>query len=149
MVGLKNKKGYVYFIEIIIIIVLLGIIFTSFVESEQRVFEYKQQENLRNTGYGVLHNLDKINVLGPALAAKNFTRIRGYIEESISKTDGFDIDYINATGCYSVNATSLSGHQTYCNATNASTQNTIVSTYYTYSRNNTPQTIRIYLWRKL
>lgn len=143
-----NKKGYAYFVEIILAVLIVIVVLQGFIESKQQVFSYKQQEDLRVLGWNILKNLDELGVLDSALNEKNFTKIEIYVQESLDELADFDLEYYN-TSCYSVDGGVLSSGSTICNSINISGEYDVVSTYYTFGGNLTPQTIKIYLWRKL
>jgi hypothetical protein len=144
--AIKNKKGYAYFVELVLSIILLSIILSGYIESQQVIFTYKQNEDLRSNGWNILKNLDDFN----AINSTNFTKVDAYIEGSINTFTSFDLELYNDSGCYPIDDGVVSStNYTRCPTINATTKNNIVSTIYTFSQHDQPQSIRLYLWRKL
>jgi hypothetical protein len=142
----KSKKGYAYFVELVLSIILVFIILSGYIESEQVVFTYKQNEDLRINGWHILENLDNFN----AINYTNITKLDTYIDASLTDFTNYDLELYNNSGCYPIdNGIISSTNYTRCPSINATTKDNIISTFYTSSQQGEPQSIRIYLWRKL
>jgi hypothetical protein len=141
-----NKKGYAYFVELALSIIIIFLVIANYTESEQTVYEYKQDETLRQTSWHILKNLDDFG----AIDSTNFSKINTYIDASYGDFTAFDLEYYNNTGCYPINNGVLSAiDYTECESINATTKNNIISSIYTRFQNNEAESIRLYVWRKL
>jgi len=140
-----NKKGYAYWIEMVLSVIIISVVFVGYLESTQTNFAYKQQENLREEGWQIMKNLDELKLLN----SSNFTAMETYITASLSDTTGFDLEYYNSSGCYSVDSGTLGSMQTYCTSINATSHNDVVSIFYTTIEGNESESIRLYMWGKL
>ena len=144
-----GKKGYIYFVEIALAILILMYIFNGFVESEQRVFEQKQIENLRSQGWGALDVLHELDVLDGAVKSGNWNKMNIYLRKSLLNTVAFDLELYNNSKCHAIDNTTVVVGATYCKSINATTENEISSTYYTIQDNYSTSSVKIYLWNKL
>lgn len=140
-----GKRGYAYWVEIVLSVIIIGVVLVGYVESDQAVIQYKQQENMRATGWQIMKNLDDLD----RLDTTNFTKVERYVGESLLDISGFDLEYYNSTGCYAVDNGTLGSVQTYCTSINATTGNDVVSVFYTRVRGNESESVRLYVWRKL
>jgi hypothetical protein len=141
-----NKRGFVYFIEIIFTILIVLIIVVGFIGSKQEVFNYRQRVDLREEGWSVLNNLDETDTL----AALDSSELRDYIRESLNPTTGFEIEYYNGTQCYNISASGdLGTGADSCTRINTTTEQDIVSVFYTVANGSKGDSYRLYLWRKL
>ena len=144
-----GKKGYVYFVEIALAVLILLYIFAGFVDSEQRSFDQKQLENLRDQGWGALDVLHEIGNLDGDVRIGNWSKINNFLNESFINTIGYDLELYNNSKCHAINASAIGAGGTYCPSINASTEREIVSTSYTLQSNYSTSSLRIYLWNKL
>jgi len=141
-----RKKGYAYFVELVLSIILVFIILSGYVESQQVIFTYKQNEDLRVNGWHILENLDNFN----AINYTNITKLDTYIDASLTDFTNYDLELYNNSGCYPIdNGIISSTNYTRCPSINATTKDSIISTFYTLPQQGEPQSIRLYLWRKL
>ena len=146
---MRNKKGYVYFVEIALAVVILLYIFAGFVESDQRSFDQKQLENLRAQGWGALDVLHEMGVLDGNVRAGNWGTINNFLNQSFVNTVAYDLEFYNNSKCHAINYSTVGAGGTYCPSINASTENPVVSTSYTLQDNYSTSSMRIYLWNKL
>ncbi len=149
-----NKKGYAYFIEIILAVIIVAIIFQGFIESDQDVSAYKQQEDMRITARNVLKGLDELGILNTKLNTNDYEDIETYIQESLGTGTSFDWELYNESGCYPIDQGVLGSPSTICDRFNSTGNLDSVSTYYTVPYDNssgadTFRTFKIYIWRKL
>lgn len=141
-----SKKGYAYFVELALAIIIIFIVLSSYFESEQTIFEYKQNENLRESGWYLLKNLDEFG----ALNSTNISKVNVYISGSLDEFTAYDLEIYNSTGCYPVdNGVVSTTNYTKCPAIGANTKANIISTFYTYVQNGDATSFRLYLWRKI
>ncbi|MBT3940971.1 hypothetical protein HOD83_02585 [Candidatus Woesearchaeota archaeon] len=142
-----GKKGYAYFIELALAIIIIFIILSGYLESEQTVFSYKQNQDLKESGWYVLKNLDYHGKLNTS----NFTEINTYIDASLDDSTEYDLELYNDTGCFPVAAGTVSSTSyAECSSINATTQNNVVSVFYTTIDNNeSVSSVRLYLWRRI
>ncbi len=143
---MKTKKGYAYFVELALAVIIVFIVLSGFLESEQTTFNYKQNQNLRWQGFYLLDNLNHFEIIN----SSNFTKVETYIYSSINEFTDFKIEYYNESGCYPINNGIISSlNFTKCPTINATTNSDIVSSFYTHTLQNNSESIRIYLWRKI
>ncbi len=143
---MKNKKGFVYFIEIIFTVLIVLLIVSGFISSRQEVFRYKQVTDLREEAWHVLKNLDEAS----ALEKLNSLEIRDYIRESLYSTVGFEIEYYNSTMCHNISVDGdLSAGAASCNGINTTTEQDIISVIYTGINKSKADSYRLYLWQRL
>lgn len=141
-----NKKGYAYWIEIILSVVIVMIIFQGYLESNQTVFQYKEVEDLKSSSWHVMNNL---NTLGH-LNTSNLSELQSYVASSFPATTGTDMDYYNDTSCFPVDNGTKGTATTHCAWINISSNNDVTSALYTkLDKNNDPESIRLHIWRKL
>ncbi len=147
---INNKKGFIYFVEIALAVLILLYIFAGFIESEQKVFEYKQLDNLRAQGWGSLDVLHEMGVLDGDVKAGNWSLIRTYVNNSFVNTVAYDLELYNNSLCHAIdNKSVIASGVSNCGYINATTEKSIVSTYYTLQDNYSTSSIKIYLWSKL
>jgi len=144
-----GKKGFIYFVEIALSVLILMYIFTGFIESEQRAFEQKQLENLRTQGWGALDILHEFGMLDDSVRVNNWSKIDIYLNNSFLNTIEYDLELYSKSLCYTINGGTIITGATYCKSINASTEKDITSVYYTIQDNYSTSSIKIYLWSKL
>lgn len=141
-----NKKGFVYFIEIIFTVLIVFIIVAGFLGSRQEVFEYKKVADLREEAWSVLNNIDEVGTLERI----NYSELRDYIRESLQETVDFEMEYYNNTKCHNISKKGYLGKGVdNCLWINTTTQQDIVSTIYTAANNSRADSFKLYLWQKL
>lgn len=146
---IRNKKGFVYFVEIALAVLILAFVFSAFIGSEQRIFQHKQLENLRAQGWGALDVLHELGALDSAVSSGNFTKVDLYVSSSLFETTGYDLEVYNSTGCTPIDDGQLGVTSEFCDSIDAPTQNDVVSLVYTPPTNLTTTSLRLYLWSKL
>jgi len=143
---MKSKKAYAYFVELALAIIIIFIVLSSYIESEQTVFNYKQDQNMRQNSWYLLKN---INDFG-AMDSTNLSKVNIYVDASLGDFTAFDLEFYNSTGCFPVYSGIISStNYTRCESINATTKNDIVSTFYTFTQNSEANSVRLYLWRKI
>ena len=141
-----NKKAYAYFVELALAIIIIFIVLSSYIESEQTVFNYKQNQNLRESSWYLLKNLDTFG----ALNVTNISKANEYIYGSLDEFTGYDLEFYNFTGCYPIaDGVISSTNYTKCEKINASTRTDVVSSLYTVVQDSNTSSFRLYLWRKI
>lgn len=146
---LKDKRGFVYFVEIALSVLILMFIFDGFLESDQRVFENKQLDNLRWQAWGSLNVLYELDLLTSNLNQEEFGDLDVYIQNSLLGTQDYDWEFYNSTGCYPIDDQALGSPASQCVSINAQTEKDIVSSLYTVANANGTSSLRLYLWDKL
>lgn len=141
---MRNKKGFVYFIEIIFTVLIVLIIFSGFIESKQDVFEYKQRQDLREMGWGALNSLTE------TAASYSVENLPNYTKEAFPSTIDLKMEYYNDS-CYLIEDNNYFAYSpsTDCGKINISTKNNIVSTYYTITNQDMLKSVKVYIWGKL
>lgn len=140
-----RKNGYAYFVELALAVIIIFIVLTGYIESEQTLFQYKRNQDLQESGWGILKNADYFGKLNTS----NFSDINAYIAGSLNDFTDYDLELYNETGCFPVNNGVVSAtNYTACPTINATTKNDIVSVFYTNVDGNV-SAVRLYLWRKV
>jgi hypothetical protein len=142
---MKSKKGYAYFVELALAIIIIFIVLSSYIESEQTIYNYKQNENSRQNSWQILKNLDEFYIIDSA----NFSKVNTYVDASLDYFTSFDLEYYNTSGCFPVDNGVLGSNYTKCETINASIKNNIISSFYTRSTSGVSESVRIYIWRKI
>ena len=107
---LKNKHGFFYFVELMIILIVVSIILTHFPIVQKSNTNFQQHENLRQYGFGVMRALDDVGILSTyinttAIGSTNFTALRAFTQASFPETIKIQLEYIvNSTTCYNQHA---------------------------------------------
>jgi len=148
---MRNKKGFVHFVEIIFTVLILSFIFTGFTIQKDTTLTTNQRENLRYQAWGTLDVLYELGLLSANIQGSNFTKVDLYIRDSLFYTQGYDWQFINTSGCHQINQGVLGDTVLpNCGSINASTKHDIVSAIYSVpSLNGTSGSIRLFLWDKL
>ncbi|MEK6923515.1 MAG: hypothetical protein AABW84_02380, partial [Nanoarchaeota archaeon] len=113
------KRGYFYFIEIILIILLVTLIWVNLPVSQQSFTYLQDQQNLKEQGFQVLRVLGETHILetnSSNLSANtvDYNNLRLEIRHSFPKTVDMRIEYVvNGTFCRSE-----FGQQTPCGVNN-------------------------------
>jgi len=143
---IKSKKGFYFYIELVLAILLVTIIWTQFPVSQQSYLDLAEQENLKYLGYTSLKALDLTEILPKFInetnfASSNFTNLDIYIKNILPTTVLAVPEYIlNETTCYNA-----SGSIGKCGVnTTFSDTTTIV---YTFSNITDLISIKLYLKR--
>ncbi len=103
---LNSKKGFFYFVELMMILIVVSIILTHFPVVQKSSANFQQHENLRQYGFGVMKAMDDAGVLSSyinttAFSSTNFTAIRAFVQASFPETIKIQLDYItSASQCY-------------------------------------------------
>ncbi len=138
-----NKKGLFFWIELILLVIVLTLVMLSFPRSEDNFLANKDSLDLQKLGFTTLQSLDNAGILENYInitnfSQSNFTALSVYIKASLPNTISSSIEYFNGTGCFSV---SSCGNVT-------RTKDTALAEY-TYAKLANPITIRLYLGRIL
>jgi len=141
-----NKSGFFYFVELMIIIVIVALIWARFPTVQTNYNNLQEHENLRQYGFGVMRALDDTGVLptyvnSTTFESSNFTALRAYVQSSFPETVKIQLEYIiNSTTCYNQTGTMfLIGG---CGL-NETQQQDAASILYTFSRQAAAITIRL------
>ncbi len=152
----KNKKAFFYFVELIVFILLVTLIWSQFPVVQQSYLDLEEQENLRAIGYNTLKSLDDAKVLCShintgAFTSSNFTSMRANVEHALPTTVGYKITYLlSKSTCYSQDGNLVAPGEVGTTNTcgfNMSTDANVVSVFYTCPKLGIPVTIKLYLWR--
>lgn len=146
MAIISNKRGYAYFVELALAVIIIFIILSGFLESEQTVFSYKQNQDLKENSWYMIKNIDYFGELNTS----DLSKLDAYVAGSLSDLTSYDLEIYNDTGCIPIDAgvASITSY-TDCPSINATTRNNVVSSIYTTSEDNNISSVRIYLWRKI
>lgn len=144
-----NKKGFIYFVEIALSVLLLSFILSAFSYPKDLTFEQKQLVSLKYQGWGALDVLHEFDLLDNLIMNSDFKNLSLYLKGSFPDNIGYKLEYHNSTGCYPITDGGLGAPATYCGPQNATTERDITSTFYTIQTNLTTSSVRIYLWNKV
>ena len=139
-----SKKGFFFYVEIMLVVILAIIIWTQFPISQQSYLDLSAQENLRFLGYTYLKAIDVSGILPKYIhptnfAATNFTKLRFVVADSLPSDIIAYPEYIyNETLCYD-----SSGSAGVCGLNTTSADTT--SVLYTFTNAIEPITIKLYL----
>jgi|SRR3989338_95595 len=142
------KRGYFYFIEIILIILLVTLIWINLPVSQQSFTYLEDQQNLKERGFQVLRALGDKHILetnSSNLSANtvDYNSLRLDIRHSFPKTVDMRIEYVvNGTFCRSE-----FGQLSTCGINNTPNNISAVTAQYTITKQHYPYTIKLYLWR--
>ena len=143
---LNNKRGFFYFIELMIILIVVSIILTHFPIVQKSNTNFQQHENLRQYGFGVMRALDDVGILSTyinttAIGSTNFTALRAFTQASFPETIKIQLEYIvNSTTCYNQSGSmQLFGN---CGL-NESARQDAASVLYTFTNSSDQITIKL------
>jgi len=141
-----NKKGLFYWIELILLIVVLIAIILSLPQSRDGFLASKDYSDMQKLGFSTLQSLDNIGVLEnytntTNFMGSNFTALSINIKSTLPNTIYANIEYFNGTTCFSENGTLLSS----CG--NISRTKDTALAEYTYAKLSNTITIDLYLRR--
>jgi hypothetical protein len=141
-----KKRGYAYFVELALAVIIIFIVLSSYYES---TFETNQNTNaneLRWVGWQIMKNIDTFE----ALNSTNISNTNAYVYGSLNDFTSYEIEYYNNSGCYPITSGAIDTiNYTKCPAITTNTQNNIVSAIYSQTDNNQAEAFRIYLWKKI
>ncbi len=144
MNSLCGKKGFFFYVEIMLVVILALIIWTQFPISQQTYLDLSAQENLRYLGYTYLKAVDVSGVLPKYInptnfSATNFTKLKFIVVDSLPSDIIAYTEYIyNETLCYDG-----SGSAGACGLNTTSADTTAI--LYTFTNSTEPITIKLYL----
>jgi hypothetical protein len=144
-----NKKGLFFWIELILLVIVLTLVILSFPRSEDNFLANKDSLDLQKLGFTTLQSLDNAGILENYInitnfQQSNFTALSIYIRESLPGTISLNLEFFNGTRCFSEsNGTLLSS----CG--NVTRTKDTATAEYTYAKLANPITIRLYLRRIL
>ena len=139
-----SKKGFFFYVEIMLVVILAIIIWTQFPISQQSYLDLSAQENLRHLGYTYMKAIDVSGILPKYIhsanfSATNFTKLRFVVADSLPSDIIAYPEYIyNETLCYD-----SSGSAGVCGLNTTSADTT--SVLYTFTNAIEPITIKLYL----
>ncbi len=149
----RHKKAFFYFVELIVFILLVTLIWSQFPVVQQSYLDLEAQENLREIGYNTLKDIDDAGVLCDYIdegtfIASNFTKMRINVKAALPSTTNYKISYmLNDTTCYSQDGNLISSTVKNECGFNMSTDADVASVLYTCPKLGTPVTVKLYLWR--
>jgi hypothetical protein len=144
-----NKKGLFFWIELILLVVVITLIVLGFPRSQDGGFlASKDSLDMEKLGFTTLQSLDNAGIfetyINPGdFTQSNFTAILIYTREALPSAISSDLEYFNGTNCSSETGTLLAvcGNVT-------RTKDTSMAEY-AYAKTNPTVTIRLYLRRIL
>ncbi len=141
---LNSKKGFFFYVEIMVVVLLAVLIWMGFPTSQQAYLDSASRDDLHDLGYTYLKALDVSGILPKYInqtnvTGTNFTKLDGYVANGLPRSIIVKTEYIyNETLCY--NATGSSGS---CGL-NITSPDTI-TTIYTFTNSSEPLSIKLYL----
>jgi hypothetical protein len=145
---LRNKNGFFYFIELMMILIVVSIILTHFPVVQKSNVNFQQHENLRQYGFGVMKALDDVGVLPKYINtttfdSTNFTALRSFTQASFPETIKIQLEYIlNSTNCYNQSGSMKPVGN--CGL-NESARQDAASVMYTFANSTQPVTLRLHM----
>ncbi len=143
---LNNRKGFFYFVELMIILIVISVILTHFPVVQKSNTNFQQHENLRQYGFGVMDALDDVGILSRYINTTNFgftnfTALRAFTQASFPEPIKIQLEYIlNSTTCYNQSGyMQLLGN---CGL-NESARQDAASVLYTFANSSDQITIKI------
>jgi hypothetical protein len=105
-----NRKGMYFWLEMLLLVIIMAIVFVSLPRSEDDFLNAKADEDLETFGFDTLRNLDNSGALDAFTNDTNFTRsnftaLSSYIRNSLPTTLDAKIEYFNGTNCFLENGT--------------------------------------------
>lgn len=148
MVTFMNKRGLFFWIELIILVIVLTLIILSFPRSQDNFLSNKDSLDLQKLGFTALQSLDNRGILenytnATDFSGSNFTALSVYIRSSLPGTVAANLEYFNGTNCRN------EAGQIISNCGNFTKYKDTVMADYTYAKLSNPITIQLYLWRIL
>jgi len=130
------RKGYVFYLEMIFIVLLLLAILTLF--PSQRPEVVSAGDDLAQLGFSSMVALGREGVFDAYITSSgiNATAIDAYVAAELPDSLKFKMEYYNTSGCI---------YPTECGAANI-TATDIQTAYYTHSKLMIPVTVKMYLW---
>lgn len=151
------KRGYFYFIEIILIILLVTLIWINFPVSQQSFTYLEDQQNLKEQGFQALRVLGETGVLetnssnlSASVNAYNdvdYNNLRLDIRHSFPSTVDMRIEYIINTVNETICRSEFGQLKSNCGVNDTPRNIPVVTTQYTVTNQHYPYTIKLYLWR--
>jgi hypothetical protein len=143
-----NKKGLFFWIELILLVVVLTLVILSFPRSEDNFLASKDSLDMEKLGFTTLQSLDNAGILENYInmtnfSQSNFTALSVYIKAPLPNTISSNIEYFNGSNCRSE-----SGSVALSCGNITRTKDTAMAEY-TYAKIANPITIRLYLRRIL
>lgn len=139
-----NKKGYYYFIELAVIVIIVALIFSQLPSSKPAHLSQIETENLRQVGFGNLKALDDSGFISKYMNMTHFQNssfqmLQQGVKGPLPKTVIARLEYIyNSTACYNE-----SGAFGGCGINFTGGSSTTV--YYTFTNRTEPITIKLYM----
>jgi hypothetical protein len=141
-----KKRGYAYFVELALAVIIIFIVLSSYYESTSEISENANNNELRWVGWQILRNLDTFE----AINSTNISNTNAYIYGSLGDFTEYEIEYYNDSGCYPITDSTIDTiNYTKCPSISANTKNNVVSALYSQTYDNQAESFRIYLWKKL
>jgi hypothetical protein len=141
-----KKKGYAYFVELALAIMIIFIVLNSYYESTFETAQNSNTQELRWVSWQIMKNLDTFETIN----SSNISATDAYVYGSLNDFTTYELELHNNSGCYPItNATISATNYTKCPAITTNTKNNIVSSLYSQTYNNQAESFRIYLWRKI
>ena len=143
-----NKKGLFFWIELILLVIVLTLVILGFPRSEDNFLASKDSLDLEKLGFTTLQSLDNAGILEnyiniTSFQQSNFTVLSFYIKAPLRDIISPNIEYFNGTRCFSESGTLLG------NCGNVTRTKDTATAEYTYAKIANPITIRLYLRRIL
>jgi|TARA_Y100000310_G_scaffold290409_1_gene317557 hypothetical protein len=148
-----NKKGYMYFIEIIFAVLIIGILFSAIIPTWNNSVENQIVAQNSYTAFDNLRLLDDFDILND-FESPDWPQIEDFVSGFIYAHQEFDLEYCYPnSSCYAVNSGSLNmtpGSASPGNLKANFNKQDLASAQYTY-RDNTGNwsTVRLYIWDKI
>ena len=144
-----NKKGLFFWIELILLVIVITLIVLGFPRSQDGGFlASKDSLDMEKLGFTTLQSLDNAHIFETYINAANFTQsnftaISVYTRAALPSAISSDLEYFNGTNCSSEMGVLL----TVCGNVTRAKDTSIAE--YTYAKTNPTVTLRLYLRRIL
>jgi hypothetical protein len=141
-----KKKGYAYFVELALAVMIIFIVLNSYYESTFETSQNTNTNELRWVSWQIMKNLDTFE----ALNSTDTNVTDAYVYGSLNDFTSYELEYYNSSGCYPIENGTLSvTNYTKCPAITTNTKNNIVSSLYSQTYADKAEAFRLYLWRKI
>lgn len=145
---MANRKGLFYWIELILLVIVLLAVVLSLPQSKDGFLASKDYSDMQKLGFSTLQSLDNLDILEDYTNTTNFTgsdfaALSSNIRSTLPNATYVNLEYFNGTNCFSESGTLLSS----CG--NISRTKDTALAEYTYAKLSNTITINLYLRRIL
>ena len=143
-----NKKGLFFWIELVLLVVVIALLVLSFPRSQNGFLANKDYSDMQKLGFSTLQSLDNNGTLETYIdatdfASSDFAALSTSIRSALPSSTYINIEYFDGTSCFNESGT----WQGLCGQISR-TKDTARAEY-TYAKLSSPITFRLYLRRIL